>query len=99
MHADLDVCAEDIAAVFAAQQPVAAAWRSSTAAQRRERLRALRSALLARRQALYAAFAGDFGKPALEVELSELLPVVDEIAAAIAGLPRWMRPRKVSPPC
>ncbi|CEL49132.1 aldehyde dehydrogenase family protein [Xanthomonas citri] len=97
MHADLDVCAEDIAAVFAAQQPVAAAWRSSTAAQRRERLRALRSALLARRQALYAAFAGDFGKPALEVELSELLPVVDEIAAAIAGLPRWMRPRKVSP--
>ncbi|MCF5920316.1 aldehyde dehydrogenase, partial [Xanthomonas perforans] len=44
MHADLDVCAEDIAALFAAQQPVAAAWRSSTAAQRREGLRALRSA-------------------------------------------------------
>lgn len=31
------------------------------------------------------------------MELTELLPVVDEIATAIAQLPRWMRPRKVAP--
>jgi aldehyde dehydrogenase (NAD+) len=91
-----DAAPAAIAALFAAQQPTALAWRSSTAGERIARLRALRGALLARRQALYAAFAADFGKPTLEVELTELLPVVDEIATAIAQLPCWMRPRKVA---
>ncbi|KAB7763193.1 aldehyde dehydrogenase family protein [Xanthomonas maliensis] len=92
-----DTAAATIATLFAAQQATALAWRRSTAEQRIARLRALRRALLARRQALYAAFAADLGKPALEVELTEILPVVDEIATAIARLPRWMRPRKVAP--
>ncbi|WP_267124848.1 aldehyde dehydrogenase family protein, partial [Xanthomonas sacchari] len=93
----LDTPPETVAALFAAQQATALAWRGSSANTRRAHLRALRDALLARRQALIAAFAADFAKPALEVELTELLPVVDEIATAIAQLPRWMRPRKVSP--
>ncbi|MBO9880037.1 aldehyde dehydrogenase family protein [Xanthomonas sp. D-109] len=92
-----DTAPETIAALFAAHQATALAWRGASANARRARLRALRDALLARRQALVAAFAADFAKPALEVELTEVLPVVDEIATAIAQLPRWMRPRKVSP--
>ncbi|WP_369937554.1 aldehyde dehydrogenase family protein [Xanthomonas tesorieronis] len=92
-----DTAPATIAALFAAQQATALTWRTSSANARRERLRALRAALLARRPALIAAFADDFAKPALEVELTELLPVVDEIATAIAQLPRWMRPRNVAP--
>ncbi|HLO96164.1 MAG TPA: aldehyde dehydrogenase family protein, partial [Burkholderiaceae bacterium] len=45
----------------------------------------------------HAAFAADFAKPATEVELTELLPVADEVHQACRQLKRWMKPRRVSP--
>ncbi|MRV70434.1 aldehyde dehydrogenase family protein [Duganella sp. FT92W] len=86
-----------IAQCFAAQGPRALALRDSTAAQRIVKLRRLQAALLERRAALHAAFARDFGKPAAEVDLSELVPVLDEIHAAVSRLHQWMRPRRVAP--
>jgi aldehyde dehydrogenase (NAD+) len=82
---------------FAAQGPRALALRTSTAAERVAKLKRLQAALLKRRHALYAAFAQDFRKPAAEVELTELLPVVDEIRAAVRHVHRWMRPQRVRP--
>ncbi|KWA74745.1 aldehyde dehydrogenase [Burkholderia ubonensis] len=82
---------------FHAQGPIALGLRDSTARDRIGKLERLRSALLQRRQALYRAFADDFRKPIAEVELTELLPVVDEIRHAIKHLPKWMRPLRVSP--
>jgi aldehyde dehydrogenase (NAD+) len=86
-----------IARLFAAQLPAALALRTSSARDRIGRLRRLRTALMARRAALHAAFARDFAKPAAEVDLSELLPVLDEIHTACRHLHRWMRPRRVAP--
>jgi aldehyde dehydrogenase (NAD+) len=57
----------------------------------------LRDAILARREAIYAAFEQDFRKPPAEVEASELLPVLDEIRHVLGRLKRWMKPHKVWP--
>jgi aldehyde dehydrogenase (NAD+) len=81
--------------LFESQQATALRLRTSTAPQRAAKLAALRDALLRRREDFYAAFQADFRKPAVEVELSELLPVVDEISHAMRHLRRWMKPRRV----
>lgn len=86
-----------IHALFAQQAPTALALRSSTVRERLAKLRRLRDGLLDRRPALYKAFAADLRKPAAEVDLTELLPVVDEVRHAIAKLAKWMRPRRVWP--
>ena len=87
----------DIQRAFDAQLKTALAWRSSTAAQRIERLKALREAMLARREDFYAAFYKDYHKPQSEVESTEFLPVMDEIRHAIGDLKGWMRPKRVWP--
>ena len=92
-----DTAPDILRAAFEAQGPRALALRSSTAAQRVARIRALRDALLARRQALYDAFAHDMRKSPAEVEATELLPVLDEMRHTMGHLPRWMRPQPVRP--
>ncbi|HTN64611.1 MAG TPA: aldehyde dehydrogenase family protein [Burkholderiaceae bacterium] len=86
-----------IRAVFASQQETALRWRESTANERIARIRKLRSALLAQRAALHAAFMQDYRKSPSEVEATELLPVLDEMRHAIGRVKRWMKPRKVWP--
>lgn len=86
-----------IDALFAAQAPRALALRRSTAAERRATLGRLLDALLARREAFVAAFAQDLRKPPVEVDLTELLPVADEIRHAQRHLKRWMRARRAAP--
>ncbi|WP_288409626.1 aldehyde dehydrogenase family protein [uncultured Herbaspirillum sp.] len=83
--------------MFSAQQAHALHLRTSSATQRRDKLRRLRVALTARRQQLQQACAADFNKPAIEVELTELMPVLEEIHLAIRKLPRWMRGYYVAP--
>ncbi len=70
----------------------------TTAAQRIERLVRLRDVIRERRDEICAAMAADFGKPAVESELTEVRPVIDELGVAIRELPRWMRPRRVRAP-
>lgn len=82
---------------FHAQGPVALNLRRSSARDRIGKLRRLRAALLQRRQAFYQAFARDFRKPHVEIELTEFLPVVDELRHAIRHLRKWMRPIRVQP--
>ncbi|HCE90966.1 MAG TPA: aldehyde dehydrogenase [Acidovorax sp.] len=83
--------------LFETHASTALALRRSTARQRTAKLRRLRDGLLQRREALYEAFAADLRKPPLEVDLTELLPVVDEARHAIAHLAGWMKPRRVRP--
>jgi len=83
---------DEIGRRFEEQLATAFALRSSTKAQREDKLIRLRDSLFARRNELYEAFAIDFQKPALEVELTELLPVIDEIRHALKSLSKWMRP-------
>jgi aldehyde dehydrogenase (NAD+) len=62
------------------------------------RLKALRQAVLDSRVAIQDAMASDFGKPAAETDLSEILPVLVELKEALAGIRSWTRPRRVSTP-
>ncbi len=84
-------------AVFEAQGAKAIALRQSSASDRIARIKALREALLAQREALYAAFAQDMRKSKAEVEATELMPVLDEMRHAIGGLKGWMKPKRVWP--
>ena len=86
-----------IDALFAGQAARVLALRKSSAAERSARLARLLDALMARREAFAAAFAKDLGKPAVEVDLTELLPVIDDIRHAQKHLKRWMRPQRVAP--
>jgi aldehyde dehydrogenase (NAD+) len=84
--------------IFDAQ--VANRWTmaATTAAQRVERLVRLRAAMRERRLELLLAIHGDFGKQAVEAEVTELLPVIEELTVAIRQLKRWMKPRRVGTP-
>ena len=97
MNAPTNTEATSIRSLFDAQAATALALRESTTAQRRDKLRRLSRAVLTRRDRWYAAFRVDLGKPQVEVELTELLPVLDEASHAIGHLKRWMRPLRVSP--
>lgn len=81
--------------LFESQQ--ANRWRvaRSSAAERRAKLARLAEAIAARREEILAAAHADFRKPATEVELSEVNPVLEEIRHARRRVARWMRPRRV----
>jgi len=81
--------------LFTAQQ--ANRWRvaRSGAAERRAKLARLADVIVARREEILAAAHADFRKPATEVELSEIDPVLEEIRHARRRVARWMRPRRV----
>lgn len=88
---------DTIARVFTSQQETAIRWRTSTAEERIARIVALRDAVLANADAIRAAAAADFRKPAAEVDLTEIFPIVSEANNTIKNLRRWMRPQKVKP--
>lgn len=88
---------QEIQRVFATQAATALRLRQSTRAERVARIKRLRDTVLANRDAIVAAGFADFGKPATEVEMTEILTVVAEANDAIRHLGRWMKPKKVWP--
>lgn len=88
---------DQIKTVFEAQLATALRWRESTAGERIARIKKLRDAMMAQREAFYDAFARDYRKSPSEVEASELLPVMDEMRHAIGRIKRWMKPQRVWP--
>lgn len=89
--------AAEIRRVFDKQRLMALHLRESTLGERLARIKKLKASVLAHRQELIAAGFDDFGKPAAEVELTEILPVVAEANDAIRNLRSWMKPKKVLP--
>ena len=53
--------------------------------------------MLAKREDFYEAFASDYRKPVAEVDVTEIMPVMDEIRHVIGRLKRWMKPQRVWP--
>ncbi|ELX13870.1 aldehyde dehydrogenase family protein [Janthinobacterium sp. HH01] len=88
---------QQIRAAFDAQQATALRWRASAAAERIARVKRLRDAMMAQREAFYAAFESDYRKSPAEVEASEFLPVMEEIRQVLGALKRWMKPRRQWP--
>jgi aldehyde dehydrogenase (NAD+) len=71
---------------------------TTTAGERIARLGRLRDAIRRRQSELHAAMREDFRKPAAEVDLTELQPVLFEIAHAVKHLRSWMKPVQVGAP-
>ncbi len=93
-----DVAADEIDRIYEAQQQARARAGPPGARMRSAKLRRLHDTLLARREEIRAALWADFRKPAAEVDLSELLPSVQEARHAARRVKRWMRPQRVSTP-
>jgi aldehyde dehydrogenase (NAD+) len=84
--------------VFELQRANRWKYAATTADERIERLKRLRAAIERREQELFEAVHGDFGKPAGEMEVTEVAPVVLELTNAIRNLRRWMKPHRVGTP-
>src|SRR5512140_3451761 len=93
-----DTVVSDIDRIYEAQQRRRAVVNATDAKQRIARIRRLHDALLARRDEIRQALWDDYRKPAAEVDLSEIYPVLGEARHAIRHLKRWMRPHRVSAP-
>ncbi|MCY1262330.1 Aldehyde dehydrogenase [compost metagenome] len=89
--------AEDIQRVFAAQRAVALRLRGSTVDERIAKLKRLREVLLAHREAIVEAAARDFRRPPVEVDFTELMPVLMDISDYCRRLRKWLKPRRVRP--
>lgn len=86
-----------IRAIFDSQIVHARATRGGDIKTRLERLERLEAAILGSVDALHEACAADFRKPATEIELSEIGPVIGELRFVRKNLKKWMKPRRVRP--
>lgn len=103
VHAGIDrtaggVSRAEIAAAFARQREHQWVVRARTAAERIRKLRELKRAIVANREAILDAMHGDFRKNRTEAELSEIQLVLTELNEAIARVPQWMRSVPVRAP-
>ncbi|ULQ45197.1 aldehyde dehydrogenase family protein [Flagellatimonas centrodinii] len=87
----------DIRRVFDRQRETALRLRTSTAAERIARLKRLKAVVQAHSEALYEAGYQDFKKPPIEVDLTEIMPIVAEINDAVRHIRKWMKPQGVWP--
>lgn len=87
----------EIRRIFERQRDTAIRLRTSTRAERLVKITRLRDAVLAHRKAIRDAAFQDFRKPAPEVDLTEVLPIVMEANDARRHLKKWMRPKTVWP--
>ena len=88
----------EIDRLFALQQARRAEIGATNAQKRITKIRHLHDALLRRRDEIRKALWDDYRKPAQEVDLSEIYPVLGEARHAMRHLKSWMRPRRVSAP-
>src|SRR5258708_21167075 len=89
---------DDIDRIYEKQQARRPLIAATSASDRIKKLRRLHDALLARRDDIRAALWADYQKPAPEVDLSELMPVLGEARHAIEHLRSWMEPQHVPAP-
>jgi len=93
-----ETSAAEIERIFNLQQAHQFSVAKATARERKEKLKRLHKAVLARKQDLRDAMYADFRKHASEVDLTEIYPVTSEIKHAVRHLSKWMRPHRVKTP-
>ena len=87
----------DMERTFALQQAQQWVTKSTTAEQRKEKLRKLRSAVQTHADEIVAAVKQDTRKPENEIRVTELLNVIANIERNINNLEDWMKPVEVPP--
>ena len=83
--------------IFALQQAQQWITKSTTAEQRKEKLRKLRAAVEAHADEILAAVRQDTRKPENEIRITEILNVSANIERNIDNLDDWMKPVEVAP--
>lgn len=76
----------------------AASFRSEPLDERKKRLQQLKVWIRANEDKIIEALKTDFKKPAFETQISEILPVLNEITYAQKNLKKWMSDQKVKTP-
>ncbi|HZX74291.1 MAG TPA: aldehyde dehydrogenase family protein [Cyclobacteriaceae bacterium] len=84
--------------VFDLQKKKSIALRSEPAAERKRRLEKLKQWITVNRKRIEESVYKDFKKPATEVSISEIYPVLAEIKHALANIDEWTRPKKIDAP-
>ena len=87
----------EVRRVFEKQFDTAIRLRRSTADERIAKIKKLKESVLAHTTALHEAMFKDFRKPAVEVNLTEILPVISEANDCIRKTRKWMKPSGVWP--
>lgn len=94
----IDASTAEIERIFKLQRAHQYTVAKTTARERKDKLRRLEAAIVARRDDIRAALHADFHKHPSEVDLTEVFPVTSEIKHAMRHLRKWMRPRRVKTP-
>jgi aldehyde dehydrogenase (NAD+) len=89
--------ATPISRVFALQQAHQWEMKATTAEERKEKLRKLKSAVEAHGDEIVAAVKQDTRKPEGEIKVTEILGVIGNIQRNIDNLDEWMKPVEVIP--
>lgn len=89
---------QPIEQLFKHQQEFVKTLRTEPIANRKKRLNSLRAWVKANRANIQQAIYKDFRKPAVEVDATEIFPVLDEIKHTLGNLDRWSRPKKIDAP-
>ncbi len=88
----------EIERVFALQQAHQWEMKATTAEERKEKLKKLKSAVEAHADEIVAAVKQDTRKPENEIKVTEILNVTANIQRNIDNLDEWMKPVEVLPP-
>jgi len=94
----IEASSGEIERIFNLQQAHQFTVAKTNAQERKEKLKRLHKAVLARKQDLRDAMYADFRKHASEVDLTEIYPVTGEIKHSVRHLSKWMRPHRVKTP-
>lgn len=84
--------------VFELQKKYTETLRLSTAQERINQLKTLKSTILNYRDEIHQAVYADFKKCSAEADLGEIFGVLSSISHAIRHLKKWMRPKNVPTP-
>ena len=84
--------------IFQLQRKNSLKLRRESVKARKDRLRKLNNWLFANRERIKQAVHQDFKKPLLEVDTTELYPVIAEIRHVLSHLDNWAKPTKIDAP-
>ncbi len=94
----MDTATIELERIFNLQKSNQIIYGNEPIKKRYDRLTLLQKAIENNRQALRDALYADFKKPSLEVDASEILPLISEIKHAKRNLTSWTRNRSVKTP-
>lgn len=89
---------EEILRIYDAQKKNFQNVKNTTVAQRLKKIKKLRQVVLANREKIQQALWADFHKPALQVDISEIYPILSEAKNFEANLYEWAADKEVDTP-